>query len=796
MNLLSRLQSLIKRETTLVVLLLFAVLSVFYYRMIWWDWILYEGDMWTQYFPAKWYFSSYIKQGIFPLWTPNLLFGFPLFAEAQAGMLYPLSFIFYFLPTIDAFNVSIILRVMLGGVFTFLYVRRITGDFWGSTLSGLTFACGGYMTAQLRHENVGNALVWLPLILLLLDRWIELNERRSLAAAALCMGTSFLAGYFYVSFFVLITATVYYIFISYVKLTREKPNSLAWRPLCVGLILFGVTGIGLAAVQILPSFELVQESIRSGGLSYEISAQVSYPPFQLIGLLFPKFFGYPPDQNTWGMWRGNFIDLVVYLGILPLLTMIGAIMIRKDRYTFFFSVTFGVALLLAFGQFSPLWILVNKLPIFSMMRNPARLLSIVSFSGAVLAGLGLSALMTSKNIGRIARFRKALFIGSGIIISGSLVSGWIVSGLRKQIIDLGHWFVDQYVYGRSVHEKTQAQYNNMVAQFFDQFQEIATISHPYIYVSILSLIGSVILLWLVLQRKGNPIALGIAILVLSGSDLTIFGRHYNNFMPPEIYDQKQYYTEAMETDNDIFRYCFAPLMTSMRNYDALRFDQMYIQGHSPVKMKRQQDIIDVLRPQMQNLAEATSVPLMNMLNIKYIITEDSLTQDWALAQFDEGAKVYENLAVMSRAFFVPRARVLPTGGDVLAALANPVHAPGEEVLFEEAPDLPELLYESSMPGKATMVRYGIDDIAVDVKSEGGYLVLTDMFFPGWYAEIDGEEQKILRANYAFRAIQVPPGEHRVEFRYSPLSFSIGAGLSLFSLAACLGMMVSRNRPSI
>ncbi|SVE35408.1 uncharacterized protein METZ01_LOCUS488262, partial [marine metagenome] len=124
------------------------------------------------------------------------------------------------------------------------------------------------------------------------------------------------------------------------------------------------------------------------------------------------------------------------------------------------------------------------------------------------------------------------------------------------------------------------------------------------------------------------------------------------------------------------------------------------------------------------------------------------------------------------------------------------HVPGEEVLFEDASDLPELLYESTMPGKATMVRYGINDISVDVKSEGGYLVLTDMFFPGWYAEIDGEEQKILRANYAFRAIQVPPGEHRVEFRYSPLSFSIGAGLSLFSLAACLGMMVSRNRPSI
>ena len=796
MTLLSRLQTFIKRETTLVVLLLLAAISVFYSRMFWWGWILYEGDMWTQYFPAKWYFSSYIKQGILPLWTPNLLLGFPLFAEAQTGMLYPLSFIFYFLPTVEAFNVSIILRVTLGGVFTFLYVRRITGHFWGSALSALTFAYGGYMTAQLRHENVGNALIWLPLILLLLDRWIEMNERRSLAAASLCMGTSFLAGYFYISLFVLITAAVYYVFISYVKLTREKPNSLALRPLSVGLIFFGLIGVGLASVQILPSFELMQESIRSGGLDYELSTQVSYPPFQLIGLVFPKFFGYPPDQNFWGMWRSNFIDLVAYLGIFPLVAMIGAIMIRRDRYTLFFGVTFGVALLLAFGQFSPMWHLVNKLPVFSMMRTPARFLSIVSFSGAVLAGMGLSALMNSQNIGRVTRFRNTLFTSSGIVVSGSLVVGWILSGMQKQIIGLGHWFVDQYVYGWSVHDKTQAQYYNLVAQFYDQLQEIATILHPYIYVPMVFLIGSVILVWHLLQRKGNPITLGISVLVLSGSDLALFGRHYNNFMPPEIYDQKQYYTEAMETDTGTFRYGFAPLPISMRNYDALRFDQAYIQGHSPILMKRQQDIIDVLRPQMQNLAGASSVPLMNLLNIKYIVTGDSLTQDWALPRFDEGAKVYENMAVMSRAFVVPSARVLPTGEDVLTALAAPDYLPGEEVLFEGGSDLPELVYGSTRPGQATMVKYDIHDIIVDVKSEGGYLVLTDMFFPGWYAEIDGEEQQVLRANYAFRAIQVPPGEHRVQFRYRPLSFSIGAGLSLFALTVCLGMMVRRKRSSL
>ena len=60
------------REVVLAVLFLMVVLSVFYERMVWQQWVPFDGDMWTQYFPAKWYAFSYIKQGILPLWTPNL----------------------------------------------------------------------------------------------------------------------------------------------------------------------------------------------------------------------------------------------------------------------------------------------------------------------------------------------------------------------------------------------------------------------------------------------------------------------------------------------------------------------------------------------------------------------------------------------------------------------------------------------------------------------------------------------------------------------------------------------------
>ncbi|MBH0204076.1 MAG: YfhO family protein [Nitrospira sp.] len=63
-------------------------------------------------------------------------------------------------------------------------------------------------------------------------------------------------------------------------------------------------------------------------------------------------------------------------------------------------------------------------------------------------------------------------------------------------------------------------------------------------------------------------------------------------------------------------------------------------------------------------------------------------------------------------------------------------------------------------------------------SEPGILVLTDAFYPGWKVRVDGEEQKILRANYLFRAVALPAGNHKVEFIYDPASFKVGLMISL------------------
>jgi uncharacterized membrane protein YfhO len=66
-------------------------------------------------------------------------------------------------------------------------------------------------------------------------------------------------------------------------------------------------------------------------------------------------------------------------------------------------------------------------------------------------------------------------------------------------------------------------------------------------------------------------------------------------------------------------------------------------------------------------------------------------------------------------------------------------------------------------------------------SEKGWLLLADVWYPGWKATIDGRETKIFRADYLFRGIEVPEGNHSIKFQYQPISFIIGGTISAVSL---------------
>jgi hypothetical protein len=151
-------------------------------------------------------------------------------------------------------------------------------------------------------------------------------------------------------------------------------------------------------------------------------------------------------------------------------------------------------------------------------------------------------------------------------------------------------------------------------------------------------------------------------------------------------------------------------------------------------------------------------------------------------------KIYENLDVLPRAFVVHHSRFFSQEEQVLAAMQDHSFDPsGEVLLLGEA--APTESVEERAGDEVRLVAYEPERVTIEAYLEDpGYLVLTDAYYPGWRAILDGQPAEILRADYYFRAVLLAGGQHRLEFVYDPQSFKLGVALSGLTLICLLGCL--------
>ncbi|MCA9955307.1 MAG: YfhO family protein, partial [Anaerolineales bacterium] len=175
-------------------------------------------------------------------------------------------------------------------------------------------------------------------------------------------------------------------------------------------------------------------------------------------------------------------------------------------------------------------------------------------------------------------------------------------------------------------------------------------------------------------------------------------------------------------------------------------------------------------------------PLYNLLGVKYVVASKGpppgdTTFLIPVFEDDPQVTVYLNTLALPRILLVPNAVVLPDKDAVFTAVHDPNFDPQQTVFLESG----EPLDGEQAPAELLLLRYDLNETAVQVNSsQPAYLLLTDMAAPGWTATIDGQPAEIVTANYAFRAVLVPPGQHEVRFTYRQPGWIVGLALSLFT----------------
>lgn len=372
------------------------------------DKIIFGGDLLEQFFFWKTYFSESIKTGIIPFWNPYTFSGMPFLAHPSISPFYPFNILFFFLPINIAFFLFLFIHIFLAFSFTYWFLRK-TQDTFPSLICSILFACSGLFAARIYagHIDIIATLVWIPLVFGSVTNAIASKKKKDILVAIIGLTLQILAGY---QFVVLLTFELLGLFLIYKtieNIVMKKSQQIIQQ--CIFFTGIIVAAYGISAIQILPTIELVNQSIRSQGLPYDLVTWGSSTLDTLKLFIAPFFFGNPfPEHYSYTGSGPNYFELIYFVGILPVLLIlfylgkqIFLILKKKSGDSLFFFYLFSVVffLLLSLGKnFFLHHLFFTLLPPYRLFRFPAQHLMIVVFLLAVMTGRIISQLHIPKKL--------------------------------------------------------------------------------------------------------------------------------------------------------------------------------------------------------------------------------------------------------------------------------------------------------------------------------------------------------------------------------------------------------------
>ncbi len=370
--------------------------------LIVWLWPLLAGEslFWglptLQFYPWRSYAFDELRAGRLPLWNPYSAGGAPLLANYQTAVFYPLNWLHLIIPHVTAMNALAVVHLVVAAIGMWLLGTCWSLPVLGRGVSVLAYAAGGYLVARLGSFPTVAAAAWLPWLFRECHLLVMARSSRNVVRVGLVTAMLLLAGHAQTAFYALAGAGAYVLW-----LNPGAPRT--WRSRFSGWLLAGggvALGAGLAAIQLVPTAELLSRSARVNGLHYEWVTNFSYSLARALTLLVPNLYGTPANGSY--LTEGAYFEDAAYIGLLPfgaaLLAIRGwwSMRAKAERPVAVTGVPFWagmivVAFLLALGKNSFLFpALYEALPFFRAFQGPVRWLLLLAFGLSMLAGIGVS----------------------------------------------------------------------------------------------------------------------------------------------------------------------------------------------------------------------------------------------------------------------------------------------------------------------------------------------------------------------------------------------------------------------
>lgn len=708
------------------------------------------------------------------LWTPNMFSGMPSYLISLPNK-YP--FVESITKVVDHVMNWRIFMLVIGGIGMFLLLRLLGLEGYVAFFGAIAFVFSSHWTGLLDigHNTKYRAIMWIPWVV-----WGIMSLRRkpnllNLGLAATLLIAQLRENHPQISYYLYMFIGMYWVY-SLIETFGNKK----WKKLIIFSLLL-ILSFGFMALAVmnpnLSTWEYGKYTIRGGdtGLSTVYAQGWSFHPLEIITFLIPDFFG-GVNQNYWG-WM-EFTQIYNYCGILIVGLALLALAGKRKRLAGFLWISSIIFIMMSFGRhwawFSNL--LLNYLPYFNKFRVPSMILIIVQFNLAVLAAIGLSTVVekAKEQDPVFNRQFKTWFIVVAVLFVLFLVGGkGIFHGLPFT----------------NAKELTQLQAENAMQQLDTMKAARLELLYKSGALSLMFLAAGFGLILLYIRKKLPTAVFIIVILLLSFIDLWVYtGKNLQSTEPAsyntDYYTQKDYDTYLLA---DKANYRIFPLNVGMPGKWA--YYHQTIQGYHGAKLKRYQEVLEnCLDAQLQQ--QKLNWNLLNMLDVKYILFQDSLPFPNTRAVFtsnEEQIVIHQNYTALPRAWFVDGVQLIKDPKQIWNQINADTFNPARTAIVEE----PVTGVQAPLVREVKQTKAEMQDIAFEtVTDKSAFLTVSEVYYPaGWKAYIDGKETKIYATNYILRGVVVPAGKHKVEMKFAPESYKKSVMLSLIGILLALGALI-------
>lgn len=746
------------------------------------------------FYPSRTFTNIMFEKKNIPLWNPYIFTGSPHMADFQSAVFYPLNIIYFFLPQIIAWSFLLFIQPIMAAFFMYLFLGLFRLNKSAIWLGSIAYGFSGFILLW-SQENavVAQSALWLPLVLFGIEGYLKNKKLWYYCVATIALACSILGGFFQVTFYIFIFSFSYSLF-------RIIALSLP-----IGFI-FKVTGIYifslcLSAIQLIPSIEGFSESPRNITSIWNLFEAYLLPITHIFNAMAPDIFGNPGTYNFFG--RGFYRETILYIGLVPLIFSVYAFFKAKtNKIIYFFAASAIVSFFLTLKSPLTEWLFQLPIPLITTFL-PSRILVLTAFSLSALSAFGFSTFI---NKGIYTDKKMVSYILLFFFLSLFMISFYsIFMMLNKNIDDFKQ--LNYYII-RSGYTLTKTHFIVM----------LKNITLPLI---------TIFLIYVALHIK-KPILVSLIIIVI-----TIFGQFYflNKYLvvgEPQFLYPKNSIFSFLQSRNDRGR--FISLGQPIQENTSTIMNTYSIEGVNPIFPKRYGQLLFAIKnngkitnniPRVEarlseiNAAEqpfenVRFMKLMSLLNARYIFYYND-SQDTSSVKirlpFDvfkpiwdkENWHASEYRNALPRVFLSSNIYIENNPQKILDLIFNPDINLLTTVILEEKPA--ELansskfieLSKPSTDSSARITSYEPQEIIINIKTNvSQMLFLSDNYYPGWKAYIDNKETKIYRADYTFRSIYLPAGNHIVKFAYEPLSFKIGLIVSILSVVLLLIIFVSNK----